>query len=91
VKFEACDIADIADTGRRSPALPGRSFPAKCGELKDEPGDVKLLRSKEGLLSCISSMLEDKVRCRRGCKLGDMIGDVLEDDLPWRRGHTETP
>jgi hypothetical protein len=61
--FDACDIDDIADTGLSSPALPGRSFPAKCGEPNDEPGDGDILLSASGLpMSRISSiMFEDKL------------------------------
>jgi hypothetical protein len=61
VEFDLADNADMAETGRSNPALPGRSFPAKCAE-GEETGDGIIL-DNIGLFNLRPSMFESKFEC----------------------------
>ena len=82
MEFDLADNADMAETGRSNPALPGRSFPAKCGETEAEEAGFK-----KGLPSLCSAKFE-KLEFGDGRKLGD---DNQGDVLPLIRGHTDVP
>ena len=69
MEFDLADNADMADTGRSNPALPGRSFPAKCGE-EDETGETTLILDNMGLFSLRPSMFERKIAFSE-CTIGD--------------------